>query len=186
MKKHPNTIAYLRQMKSVLDIEGSIAECGVYKGDNTFHYAMLLKNNSSCKKLFAFDTFKGFPKDSKDNVNLTRFDDSSLKEVEKLLSGFANVIIHAGLFEDTLPLVESESFCCVILDCDLYESYVTCLNFFYPRMTCGGIIILDEYYSHKYPLAKVAVDEFCDGVTDKPEMFYKEKNGWERWMIKKS
>jgi O-methyltransferase len=185
MEKQPNTDAYLWQIKSVLNVDGNIAECGVYKGHNSFHYATLLKEVPD-KILFEFDTFCGFPKDSEDDVDLNRFDDTSLQEVTTLLSPFPNVVIHPGKFEDTLPIVKSENFCCVILDCDLYESYITCLDFFYPRMADGGIIILDEYYSKKYPRARVAVDEFCMGIPDKPQMFWLEDNKWERWMIKRT
>jgi hypothetical protein len=41
-----------------------------------------------------------------------------------------------------------------------------CLEFFYPRMVKGGIILLDEYRDSAWPGCTQAVDEFIAG---KPE-----------------
>ena len=70
------------------------------------------------------------------------------------------------------------------IDCDLYESYKECLNLLYNKVTIGGSIIFDEYYSHKYPGAKIAVDEFFE---DKKGYFekYTTPEGFERWCFVK-
>ena len=52
------------------------------------------------------------------------------------------------------------------LDCELYESYKICLEFFYPRLTEGGIILLNEYNDPPWPGCKKAVDE---SLANKPE-----------------
>ena len=46
------------------------------------------------------------------------------------------------------------------IDCDLYEGYKTCLPLVFNNLEDGGFINLDEYYSLKYPGAKIATDEF--------------------------
>ncbi len=48
------------------------------------------------------------------------------------------------------------------LDCDLYMSYRQCLKYFNDKTE---IFIFDEYYSHKYPGARIAVDEFLEEDT---------------------
>ena len=70
------------------------------------------------------------------------------------------------------------------IDSDLYESYLTCLNNLYENIIDGGIIIFDEYYSHKYPGARVAVNEFFE---DKKGYFekYITQDGFERWCFTK-
>ena len=45
-------------------------------------------------------------------------------------------------------------------DSDLYESYKTVLPFAYQSLVKGGYIHLDEYYSLKFPGAKIATDQF--------------------------
>ena len=85
----------------------------------------------------------------------------------------SRVTLIKGYFDDTLPRLAAERFSLVHLDCDLYGSYMSCLEFVYPRMLPDGIIVFDDYGSPPYPGAQHAVDEF---LTDKPErlQFYPE------------
>jgi hypothetical protein len=76
------------------------------------------------------------------------------------------VTLVRGYFQDTLPKYCDSQFCFVHLDCVIYESYRRCLEFFYPRMVTGGVILLDEYKDPPWPGCTQAVDEF---VADKPE-----------------
>jgi hypothetical protein len=48
----------------------------------------------------------------------------------------------------------------VHLDCDIYESYKQCLEFFYLRLTPGAIVLFDEYNDPEWLGCTVAVDEF--------------------------
>ena len=66
------------------------------------------------------------------------------------------------------------------IDCDLYESYKECLNLLYNKVIKGGCIIFDEYYSLKYPGAKIAVDEFLKNKSGYFEK-YTTSEGFERW-----
>jgi len=59
---------------------------------------------------------------------------------------------------------QDKRFDVVFLDCDLYKSYMQCLSFFHNRT---NLFILDEYYSLKYPGARIAVDKFIE-----------DKEGW--------
>ena len=61
-------------------------------------------------------------------------------------------------------MFRNRRFSFVHLDVDLYQSTLDCLNFFYPRLSLGGIII-----SHDYTTAEgvdLAFDEF---FSNKPE-----------------
>lgn len=64
----------------------------------------------------------------------------------------ANVTLHAGWFEDTLPLFLERnagpvSF--VHVDCDIYSSTKTVLTQLAPRLEAGAVIVFDEF--HSYP-----------------------------------
>jgi O-methyltransferase len=52
----------------------------------------------------------------------------------------------------------------VHLDVDLYKSTYEALDFFYPRMTAGGILI-----SHDYVSSQGVTQSFADFFKDKPE-----------------
>lgn len=71
----------------------------------------------------------------------------------------------------------------VFLDCDLYLSYVQCLDFFKNRTDA---FVFDEYYSHKYPGARIACDEFVEA--DQGWKFFSKREEdpyFERWGIRK-
>ena len=46
------------------------------------------------------------------------------------------------------------------IDCDLYESHKIALPFTWERMSIGGYMFLDEYYSLKFPGARKAIHDF--------------------------
>jgi len=75
-----------------------------------------------------------------------------------------NVHIYKGLFPETAGPVTDKKFSLVNLDVDTYESTKKCLEFFYPRMNAGGVIISHDYLT--VPGVRKAVDEYFQ---DKPE-----------------
>ena len=142
-------------------LSGNVAELGVYKGGSAKLLANIFKRNVE-KVVFLLDTFCGMPE-----VDLPRdlhqkgdFADASLEGVQRFLSDCQNVVLYKGLFSDTLSNVANETFCFVHIDCDIYQSVRECCEFFYPRMTGGGIMLFDDYGFISCPGAKQAVDEY--------------------------
>jgi hypothetical protein len=56
-------------------MDGDIIEAGVYQGSTTFSIAMLLKEVGSIKKVYAFDSFSGFPPIYHENDDPDKFHD---------------------------------------------------------------------------------------------------------------
>lgn len=78
--------------------------------------------------------------------------------------GLNNIKIIQGNFQLTVPkflLKFSKKIFAVNLDCDLYDSYKVVLDSIFPYLIKNTYVHLDEYYSIKFPGAKIAVDEFC-------------------------
>ena len=73
----------------------------------------------------------------------------------------------------------------VLMDSDLYASYMTTLPFSWPRLSRGGYIFLDEYYSLKFPGALIATDEFFADKKDKPQKHKQIDGDFERWFVRK-
>lgn len=71
----------------------------------------------------------------------------------------------------------------VLMDCDLYNSYMDTFNFIWKRLSAGGMIYLDEYYSLKFPGAKIATEEFLEKNFGILEMAKQKKGDFERWYI---
>ena len=94
-----------------------------------------------------------------------------------------NVKLYQGYFEQTLHLCAAERFSFVHLDCDAYEPYLYCMKYFYPRLSRGGIILLDEYNDPAWPGCNRAVDEF---LADNPERLQRiNENNFEKYYIVK-
>ena len=72
------------------------------------------------------------------------------------------------------------------IDCDLYEPYLECLHSQFKNVVSGGLIVLDEYYSLKYPGARIAVDEFLKTLhASKYSLRMFKTDNFERWYIEK-
>ena len=91
-----------------------------------------------------------------------------------------------GYFQDTLRTLPHERYSLVHLDVDLYGSYRTCLEYFYPRLQPGAYMVFDEYdfSAEVYPGAQRAIDEF---LADKPERIERfEEARHPRYFIRKA
>ena len=150
-------------------IPGALAELGVYKGNS----AKILHIVSPARKLYLFDTFEGF--DSRDvnaesqqlPVNDQAFKDTSLEAVQAFVGMDQKIVYCKGWFPDTAAMVETgEKFALVHIDCDLGQAVAAALEFFYSRMSPGGLIIVHDYSSGWWKDVKPAVDFF---MVDKPE-----------------
>ncbi len=147
-------------LKYALTLDGDVAELGVYKGGTAVFIADIMQN--SAKTFHLFDTFEGLPP-APEIVVKDEFDRTSLEMVKKNLSEFNHFIeYHKGYFPDTAQGLDKE-FCFVYLDGDLYQSTKDSLEFFYPKMVKGGVIVLDDYKSKHWPGVKKAIDEFVEG-----------------------
>lgn len=68
--------------------------------------------------------------------------------------------IHKGWFQNTLPIISPsiDTISILRLDGDWYESTKICLDFLYPKVSKGGVIIVDDY--NAYDGCKKAVSDF--------------------------
>ena len=72
-----------------------------------------------------------------------------------------------------------------IIDSDLYDSYRVALPFIWKRLEKKGIIFLDEYYSLKFPGARIACNNFFKEKKVKPKMLKRMPREFERWCVEK-
>jgi O-methyltransferase len=151
-------------IKKTLQIDGDIAEVGVFKGGS----AKIICEVKENKKLHLFDTFKGLPPTNSRYDTLTEgiMHETSLEQVKNYLSGYKNVYFYQGIFPDTAKKLTNTQFSFVNLDVDIYESTKKSLEFFYPRLNKGGIILTHDYNDVLTPGVKIAFNDF---FTSKPE-----------------
>jgi O-methyltransferase len=153
-------------VRATSKLGGCMAEIGVYRGAS----ARLIHNNDPARPLHLFDTFEGLPEPSQDDTEFRNGQFAKgqfacgLDEVKAYLGSPDSIVFHQGLFPDTAGPVQHEQFSFVHTDVDLYGSTRSVLEFFYPRLLPGGIILSHDFHSCRGP--HQAISEF---FSDKPE-----------------
>ena len=146
-------------LEAVSKIPGDVAEVGSFEGVS----AKLLAATDCRRTLHIFDTFEGLPDPGKKDS--TGFYSGQYRaseaEVKKYLQDFT-VRVYKGLFPSTAGPITDKTFAFVHLDVDLYESTKACLEFFYPRMSSGGIILTHDYAARKEGVYQAFQEFFAD------------------------
>jgi O-methyltransferase len=150
-------------LKAIEKIPGDMAEVGVSTGGS----AKMISGCAPNRTLHLFDTFEGLPVPHA--LDSARFKPgqyaSDFEKVQKYLDG-CNVKFYKGLFPDTTKDVPDVRFAFVHLDADLYESTKSGLEYFYPRMSPGAILICHDFVTSEG--VNRAFEEFFQ---DKPEIY---------------
>jgi O-methyltransferase len=163
------------------DIPGAIVECGVWKGGSMMAVALrLLQLQRTDRDLYLFDTFAGMPEPlevdvmregirasdlwerTEGNAEGSAWLSVPLAEVESAISttGYDSAHVHfvEGKVEDTLPRAAPDNVSLLRLDTDLFESTKHELEHLFPRLSVGGVLILDDYGS--WTGAQTAADAY--------------------------
>ena len=146
-------------LEAVNKIPGDIAEIGSFEGVS----AKLLAATDRGRTLHIFDTFEGLPEPGKKDSRgfYSGQYRASEAEVKKYLQDFS-VRIYKGFFPSTAGPIADKTFAFVHLDVDLYDSTKACLEFFYPRMASGGIILTHDYAARDEGVYRAFQEFFAD------------------------
>jgi hypothetical protein len=165
-------------------IAGDIVECGVWKGGSTAAAARTLMNlDQTNRTLWMYDTYDGMSAPSANDVDLRgqcadellandQADSAespesiwcrcSLETVQQTMAqtGYpeSNIRYVKGKVEDTLPKISPDEISILRLDTDWYESTRCELEVLFPKLSVGGVLIIDDY-GHWQGCRK-AVDEY--------------------------
>jgi O-methyltransferase len=164
------------------DIPGDLIETGVWRGGTTIFMRGVLKAYGvNDRRVWVADSFEGLP------APISSLDGTDLSGVEYLKVSLAQVRSNferfgllddqvrflEGEFRNTLPHAPIERLSILRLDGDLYSSTMDALRSLYARVSRGGYIIVDDYYS--WAPCRKAVDEFLSEQSRKP---YVERIDW--------
>lgn len=148
-------------------VKGNVAEVGVWKGD----FARYINKFFKGRKLYLFDTFEGFTNqqvakevDERWKMELSLIEENfDNPEWNHILDNFEypeDCIIKKGYFPDTAEGIE-DTFCFVSLDVDIYTGTKSGLEFFWPRLANGGVIMIHDYNCNSCQGVSKAVNEFA-------------------------
>ncbi len=150
----------LRIAARLQTVEGSIVECGVWRGGMIAGIAEVLGPERS---YYLFDSFEGLPTAQaidgptalawQADVDSPIYFDNCSAPIEAAqeamkMSGSPKVEIVKGWFADTLPGFKFDSTLALVrLDGDWYSSTLISLNALYPKLSPNGFMIVDDYYA---------------------------------------
>lgn len=162
-------------------IPGAFVESGVWMGGSSMAAAdTLVKHGVTDRDFYLFDTFEGIPAPGVEDGLIGS--DRSLQEwwdkensdgsapwldapaarvrANMLSTGYPDERLHLvpGLVEETIPAAAPEQIAFLRLDTDWYSSTKVEMDLLFPRISPGGVLIVDDYgYTTG---ARKAVDEF--------------------------
>jgi len=68
--------------------------------------------------------------------------------------------VRKGRFPETAAGLAHSDFAFVSLDADLYEPTMAGMEFFYPRLNEGGVILIHDYHNTRFKGVRQAVKEY--------------------------
>lgn len=168
------TIAMALKRIEIENVQGALAEAGVFQG----HASRFIHNLAPDRLFYLFDTFEGFEKEDLEPgiVEDTRFRNTTVEAVLRFIGDQRNLVVKKGHVPGTFAGIESEFFSFVLLDMDLYKPTIMALEFFYPRVSAGGYLMVHDYHNPESNWAcRRAVDEF---MHNKPERIIEIADIW--------
>jgi len=165
------------------NIEGDYLEFGVFKGESFIYSYRYFKDVfsrykrsavstagepflSQSVRFFAFDSFSGLPETSDEGIPIHWKGKNAMSSPKDLFErnlrskkvDIKDVVINQGYYDVSLTsqFVETNSLkkaAIIHIDCDLYESTKTVLEFITPLIVDGTVLIFDDYFYYKgHPL----------------------------------
>ncbi|PHR62704.1 MAG: macrocin O-methyltransferase [Robiginitomaculum sp.] len=171
-------------------IEGDLVECGIWRGGISILMARRLATlGSKTRKLWLFDTFEGMSEptevdmdkhgvaasdqlsqasktDEENNVWAYASDEAVASNFRK--SGVDPSICNfvKGKVEDTIPKNMPKKISILRLDTDWYESTKHELEYLYPKLSTGGVLLIDDY--QYWGGCHQAVEEYFSDKSQRP------------------
>lgn len=155
--------------RSVTDLRGSTAECGVYTGVGSAVICKTLMDTYGEGDLhFGFDSFEGVaePAQSDRSSLRTWWRKGDLATPIEVASARVEEFPFCKLVAGWIPEcfakagAEDHRYRFVHVDVDLHDATRDSLEFFYPRLVPGGVILLDDHGFASCPGARKAAEDF--------------------------
>ena len=167
----------LRRVSRRLDelgVEGAIADLGAYRGDISWQLNAMMPE----RKLYLFDTFTGYDERdiakeqqlqlSEAQAGTYSLSSNELEHLNERILGrmpYADMVeIRSGWFPETAFDLEDEKYAMVHIDTGLYAPTYSGIQYFFPRMSKGGVILVSGYTNGKS-------QSVCQAVRDLEEKY---------------
>jgi len=134
------------------NISGDFVECGVRDGGSAGILAGALRSSKN-RKLWLYDSFQGLPAPSIfDGEEAKKYEGKAKGSVESVWQSMETagmpkdrVVLREGWFKDTFKQPIPSDIALLHIDCDWHNSVLLTLEYLYPKMRWGGVVILDDF-----------------------------------------
>ncbi|PKN94483.1 MAG: methyltransferase [Chloroflexi bacterium HGW-Chloroflexi-6] len=161
------------------NIEGCIVEAGCFKGGSTAKFSLIASYLD--RELIIFDSFEGLPENQEEHKKTIhglsvegwfqgKEFSGSLEEVKHNVKKYGDIsccTFIKGWFDHTMSNFNNK-ICAAYLDVDLASSTKTCIQYLYPKIVPGGVLVSQD---GDFPLV---IDVFDD------ENFWIESVGYKK------
>jgi Macrocin-O-methyltransferase (TylF) len=154
-----------------LRVAGDFVECGVNAGFVSSAIMKSLQWNTLGRRFYLIDTFAGpvLTQYSQEEVQKQRLmvarhaieAGAYVTDIDRIRANFAewrNAIIVQGAVPEILDKVEFGAVAFLHLDMNCALPERTALEFFWDRLSAGGVILLDDYAYHGHECQRDAID----------------------------
>ena len=155
-------------------LPGDFVECGVNHGFLSSAIMNYLDWNRGDRTFYLLDTFQGLdPKyvsegeraggilDKNRELLDNGFYVSGVESVRRNFSEWPRAKIIEGSIPETLPQIDSGAIAFVHIDLNCSPPEVAALEFLWPRLVPGAVILLDDYAYNGYRPQKLGMDGFA-------------------------
>ena len=155
-----------------LSVPGDFVECGCWRGLSAIQIAAAIRRSGTPHSFLIFDSFEGlseFREEDKAGPSYVAERELEVRKtfvagesiVRSNLEEFADFCeYYAGWIPARFEEMKDRRFSFVHVDVDLHDPTRDCLDFFWPRLAVGGVLLIDDYGHSSYPGSQIAVDTF--------------------------
>jgi hypothetical protein len=162
-------VTYFELYKLIQHLDGSIVKCGI-SADEAFSYFSFFKQAGNKKQaLVSFEKSSSLFENvevNNETVMVVKPVNTISKQIELIKKARnENIEFLPGLLTNSIPdyLIANPELKIALLTIDLddYENTLTAMQYFYPRLVSGGVLIMNNY--HKKNGESVAIKEYFSG-----------------------
>jgi hypothetical protein len=151
-----------------MHLGGDFVECGVNRGFLSASVMSYLDFKSlRSRKFFLFDTYSGLVESlvTEEDVAAHRHEYTDCYDfVVEAFKPYPNVIIVRGVVPDSLRTVEIDRVAYLSIDMNCVQPEIAAMEYFWPKLVAGGIVIIDDYGFAGHEAQKRAADKFAEAV----------------------
>lgn len=154
-----------------LKVPGDFVCCGVNTGINPLAICDYLDFNATGRGFFLFDTYEGIPeaqmsageREHRVAENEVMYSDC-WELARRNFAPYPRARLVRGLVPDTLTRVEIERVAYLSIDMNIAYPERKAIEFFWPKLSPGGLVVLDDYAFARYEEQHATMDEFAASV----------------------